>query len=135
MLMTSSIKITMRNMTAKLIREVNDMRKAKRGNKYKAVKTTVDGRKFDSKAEAKRGAELELFQKAGKISQLKYQVRFPFKHNETLIGTYIADFTYMDNSGLVVEDVKSPMTAKLPMFKRNERCMRAFYGLVVKVVM
>lgn len=133
--MASSIKVTMRNMTAKLMREVAA---AKKGNKYKAVKTIVDGRKFDSKAEAKRGAELELLQKAGKISNLKYQVRFPFKHNGTLLGTYVADFVYYDGmsgSGTVVEDVKSPATAKLPMFKRNERSMRAFYGLVIKVIM
>lgn len=36
-------------------------------NKYKAVKTTVDGIKFDSKAEARRYTQLKLLERAGQI--------------------------------------------------------------------
>lgn len=127
--MTSAIEITKRNMTARLIQEAA-LRKPKR-NKYKAIKTTVDGRKFDSKAEARRGAELELLQRAGQIQNLQYQVRYQFMHNGTLIGTYVADFVYHDSTGLVVEDVKGVQT---PVFKIKERLMRAFYGVVIRVV-
>jgi Protein of unknown function (DUF1064) len=132
--MTSALTIAKRNMTERLKREVAAHNLYKRGNKYRAVKTTVDGRKFDSKAEAKRGAELELLQRAGAISNLKYQVRYKFHHNGTDLGSYIADFVYDDARGVVVEDVKSEMTAKLPMFKMKERMMRAFHGIVIKVV-
>ena len=45
-------------------------------NKYGNVKVVVNGRKFDSKHEAKRYSELLLLQRAGKIRDLKCQVVF-----------------------------------------------------------
>jgi len=75
---------------------------------------------FHSKAESKRADELKLLQKAGEISDLKFQVRFlllPKQYNESghLIErecSYIADFTYYDKDGrYVVEDKKGCPTA------------------------
>ena len=45
-------------------------------NKYHSKKVEVDGITFDSKKEAKRFAELSLFEKAGVISDLQRQVKF-----------------------------------------------------------
>lgn len=45
-------------------------------SKYGAVKTEVDGIKFDSKREASRYQELRLLEQAGEITNLLLQVPF-----------------------------------------------------------
>ena len=45
-------------------------------NKYKAVKTTIDGITFDSKREAKRYTELKLLEKSGMITHLELQPKY-----------------------------------------------------------
>ncbi len=80
--------------------------------KYGNRKTIIDGIIFDSRKEADRYAELRLLQKAGRISQLSLQVPFmlaPAQYGERAVK-YIADFTYMENGLLVVEDVKGYKT-------------------------
>ena len=46
--------------------------KAPRKHKYGAVRTTVNGRTFPSKREAKRYSELVLMEKAGEIDGLEF---------------------------------------------------------------
>ena len=82
-------------------------------NKYRNRKTIVDGIKFDSKAEAKRYIELKLLQKNGLITNLQLQPRFElqpgYKNNkgENIRAiTYKADFSYIENGKMIVEDVK-----------------------------
>ena len=45
-------------------------------NKYHNKKVTVDGITFDSVKEARRYSELILLQRAGKIKDLRRQVKF-----------------------------------------------------------
>ena len=45
-------------------------------SKYKAIKTTVDGIRFDSKKEAARYEVLKVMQKSGVIENLRMQVPF-----------------------------------------------------------
>ena len=86
------------------------------GNKYSAKKTYSElcGRNFDSKAEARRGEELELLQKAGEIRDLQYQVRF-ISHRKPII-TIKLDFVYKKNYAgeilgeTIYEDVKGMET-------------------------
>lgn len=85
-------------------------------NKYRNIKTVIDGIRFDSKREAERYSELKLMEKANMISGLQLQPVFElqakFKHNgktERAI-TYIADFQYVQNGKTVVEDVKGMKT-------------------------
>ena len=69
--------------------------------------------KYDSVKEYKRHKELELLQRAGKISGLESQVRFLLqdgfvdgagkKHQPSY---YQADFVYIENGKKIVEDVK-----------------------------
>ena len=77
-------------------------------SKYHAKKVTVNGITFDSKHEAERWAELQILQRAGVIEKLKRQVRFelipPQKGDRGV--SYYADFTYLQNGELVVEDAK-----------------------------
>lgn len=81
-------------------------------NKYSAKKTVVDGKKFDSKAEARRYSELMLLQRSGKISDLKLQKTYQLIPRFTKNGityravNYIADFEYIENGSIIVEDVK-----------------------------
>ena len=101
-----------------------------RNKKYKAP----DGTVFDSKKEYYRYAELSVLKKAGKITDLKRQVKFLLipaqyeqldevytkgprkgqKKDGKLLErecAYYADFTYKVNGELIVEDTKGIRTA------------------------
>ena len=94
--------------------------------KYHNIKKTVDGIKFDSKAEAERYVELKLMQRAGHISGLQLQPEFELiprykKNGKTVRKTvYIADFMYTDNytDETVIEDVKGVKTAVYKLKKK-----------------
>lgn len=94
-------------------------------NKYGAIKTTVDGIKFDSKKEAARYRALVLLQKAGHISDLSLQPKFDLIVNGTKIGFYKADFKYMLNGDQVIEDVKG---MKTPVYNLKKKMIKAIYG-------
>ena len=86
-------------------------------NKYHAKKTWMKGRVYDSKKEANRAFELEMLAKYGKIQNLQKQVPFVLqegyvnKHGKKIRPiTYIADFTYVEDGILVVEDTKGMET-------------------------
>ena len=119
-----------------------------RGNKYGNRKTGG----YDSKAEARRGAELDLLQAAGEICNLKRQVKFvliPAQYEQTkelyksgkhkgepkpgkLIErevAYLADFVYTNRDGeTVVEDVKGVRTKEY-IIKR--KMLLYFHGIRV----
>lgn len=102
------------------------------GNKYLNTPTTIGGKKFDSLHERNRWNELNLLQRAGKISGLQRQVKFvliptqyeKYERYSEKTGkrlkdglrlmekecSYIADFVYMENGQQVVEDTKSKAT-------------------------
>jgi len=87
--------------------------------KYRNTPIIVNGIKFDSKAEYKRFIELELLQKAGKIFNLEMQKDFElqpsFQDNQgekRRSIKYIADFVYKENGAVIVEDLKSKITAE-----------------------
>ena len=101
-------------------------------NKYLNTKTTAGGKKFDSLHERNRWNELNLLQRAGKISGLQRQVKFvliptqyeKYERYSTKTGkrlkdglrvvekevSYWADFVYMKDGEKVVEDTKSKAT-------------------------
>lgn len=83
--------------------------------KYRNRPTMLDGIRFDSKAEARRYAELKLLERAGVITDLKLQPRYTLLDKYTngtrqriRAVTYVADFEYKEADKTVVEDVKSP---------------------------
>lgn len=96
--------------------------------KYRNVK--VDG--FDSKSERDRYHELTFLQRAEKISGLQKQVRFDFVHNGIKICSYIADFAYVENGQKVIEDRKSKITAKNPVYVIKKKLMKAFFGIEIR---
>lgn len=102
-------------MPAQSIVEWRDSPRKKGGQKYGNIKTEVDGVKFDSRAEARRWADLLLLQRAGEIRDLQRQVEFELVPKQARPSggierpvAYVADFTYIDSKTgrQVVEDVK-----------------------------
>ena len=101
-----------------------------RAYKYHNVKTAVDNITFDSKKEARRYVELKLLQKARKISNLELQKRFeicPKKYANKRARYYVADFVYVENGQKVIEDVKSPITRKNPVYSLKKALVLVNY--------
>lgn len=104
-------------------------------SKYRAIPTTIDNIRFGSRLEASRYAELKLLKKAGKIANLRTQVKFPLHVGETKIGDYVADFTYHEivNDELecfVVEDTKS-LPTMTPIYRWKRKHLLAEYGIKI----
>ena len=87
-------------------------------NKYRAVKTEVDGITFDSRREATRYMELILMERMREISNLELQPKFECVVNGHKICSYRADFRYFTANGCVVEDVKGVKTAVYRLKKK-----------------
>lgn len=96
-----------------------------KSSKYHNQKT--DG--FDSKKEARRAEELRMMEKAGIIRNLRTQVPFvllpPFRHKGKWYSgiKYFADFVYIQDGKEVCEDVKSPITAKNPVYRMKRKML------------
>ena len=108
--------------------------KLKGRSKFKNVRTTTpDGPTHASKKEAARWLFLKELEAAGVIRNLRRQVRHTLTVNGVKVGTYISDheFNRVDTGVFVCEDVKSPRTAKLPLYRRNKRHMMAEHGIDV----
>ena len=130
------------------------LRRSKK-NKYNAKSVEYDGIKFDSKKEARRYFELKLLEKAGEIEQLQRQTVFELipaqyvavprygKNGKRLKDgvkcveqkcVYIADFTYLRDGELVVEDVKGyrdPRSAGYAKFVIKRKLMRWRFGIEI----
>lgn len=99
--------------------------------KYGNVKTTVDGEKFDSAAEARRYQVLKIMERAKEITDLKRQVRYPLVAHAVepvAVAFYVADFVYrrVSDGVEVVEDCKGFRT---DMYKLKRKWMKACYGI------
>ena len=88
------------------------------------------GIKFDSKKEGARYLELFMLQKAGQISNLELQKKFvicPKKYANKRARYYVADFVYVENGLKVIEDVKSPITRKNPVYSLKKALVQVNY--------
>ena len=97
--------------------------------KYGNKKT--DG--YASKAEARRGADLRLLERAGEISDLREQVSYeiiPKQAGERAVH-YVCDFAYTQRGALVVEDVKGVKT-RVYILKR--KLMKLVHGITIREV-
>lgn len=107
-------------------------------NKYKNIKVTVDGIRFDSSKEAKRYQDLKLLERAGVISGLRLQVPFELIPKQMKDGkvleravTYKADFVYWENGKVVVEDVKGVKTRDYVL---KRKLMLYVHGIQIKEI-
>ena len=109
-------------------------------SKYGNIKTIIDGYKFDSKKEGNRYIELKMLQLGKQISDLKLQPKYHFPVNGGFVTyesgrklSYSADFSYIENGLLVVEDVKSPATAKEKAFRIKKALMKACHDIDIRL--
>jgi hypothetical protein len=102
-------------------------------SKYHSTPTEVNGIRFDSKREANRWAELRLMERAGQIQKLKRQVKYLLIPSQYRDGkciereaSYIADFVYIKDGRLVVEDCKGFRT---PEYRLKRKLMLQLYDI------
>jgi hypothetical protein len=95
----------------------------------------IDGIQFDSAKEAKRYGELKIRLKLGEIGLLQRQVKYLIiEGNKTERKCeYVADFVYYESKTgkLIVEDVKSSFTRKLPVYIMKRKLMLEKYGIEI----
>ena len=115
---------------------------ATKRNKFNAVRIEKDGMTFDSQKEYKRYIELTAMQQRGEIQDLKCQVKFELAPKVKIAGEkrakpalrYFADFTYLKDGQLIVEDVKSAVTRKLASFRNKKHLMKTVHDIDIKEV-
>ena len=126
--------------------------------KYGNRKTSVDGKEFDSKKEAKRYQELRLLQWSVQRQNLQTQVKYVLIPTQREASfevyksgpnkgrrkpgkviehecSYVADFVYIQDGETVVEDVKGyrdPASAGYAKFVIKRKLMLERYGIRVK---
>lgn len=105
-------------------------------SKYRNVKCELDGKKFDSKRERDFYSELKLRERAGEVSDIVCHPSYPLWINRKRVGTYVADFLFVDHAAgkRRVVDIKSPATAKNVAFRRWKRVAEALYDIEVEVI-
>lgn len=111
-------------------------------SKYRNTKVNLAGEKFDSAKEARRWAQLEQLQAAGKISELRRQVPFELAPAVRLDGEarmkpalrYFADATYIENGKLIIEDVKSKPTRATAIFRAKKHLMATVLNLQIREI-
>ncbi len=117
------------------------IQKVRRGNKYGAIRTDVDGQVFDSKAEANRFVQLRLMERGGLIRDLTTQPSWDLIVKGTKVGVFTGDFRYVQcekgkPERLIIEDVKSPVTAKGEAYRLRVRLWKTIYpGIEFREVM
>lgn len=128
--------------------------------KYGNKKTSVGGKEFDSKKEARRYQELQLLQWSGQIQNLQTQVKYVLIPTQREASfevyksgpnkghrkpgkvlececSYIADFVYTQDGETVVEDVKGyrdPSSAAYAKFVIKRKLMLERYGIQIREV-
>lgn len=124
-----------------------------RRQKYGNTKTTFRGMEYDSKRERDRHIFLLNAEREGTISDIRRQVTFHLlpaqyetvekqlktKTKEVKICVeravdYIADFTYMKDGKLVVEDTKIAKKLLPPEYVLKRKMMLYFHGIKIKEV-
>lgn len=114
----------------------------KNPSKYNNRKVELDGFTFDSQKEARRYSELKILVRVGEISELELQKSFVLAesvkfNNEPRAKPdirYVADFAYMENGVMIVEDVKSEATKSLPVYRIKKHLMKSIHGIEIKEI-
>lgn len=106
-------------------------------SKYKNRKIVWEDITFDSKKELTRYQSLLIREKTGEITGLQRQIKYlliPKQKGKKRVERsleYVADFVYLENGELVVEDVKSDYTKKLPLYIAKRKMMLYFHNIEI----
>jgi len=103
--------------------------------KFRNCPVTIGGEYYDSKREAVYHQDLLNLQRAGEISNLKRQPEFLCEVAGKKVCKYIADFEFMEKGRRRVIDVKSPITARHPVFRLKKKLVEALHNVTVEVVL
>lgn len=122
-------------------RQLDEALRPKRGNKYGARKTKVDGHTFDSAKESRRYLELKRQQDAGEIADLILQCEiillegFTYQEQKVKSIKYTADFVYVKEGKTYIEDVKSVATSRTEAFRIRWRLLQWMYKDMPEVIL
>lgn len=112
--------------------------KPRKGRYPRAAKAdrTMDGVVFDSAAEMRWFAELQLAERAGLIRNLERQVALPVSINGAPYCVYTADARWFDEHGeCVVAEFKSVATQRDTAYRLRKRAAEIYYGIkIIEVV-
>jgi hypothetical protein len=108
--------------------EFNAMQEKQSTRKYRNKPVEEDGHHFDSQAEYRRYCELKLMRDAGDIESLCVHPRFDLPVNGVKISRYTADFCYVRDGQMIVEDVKSGPT-RTRAYVLRKKLMKAIHGI------
>ena len=100
-----------------------------RRSKYGNHRVVIDGLTFDSKREACRWLQLVEDERAGRITSLERQVRFPLDIAGIHVCDYVADFVFIRDGRRVVEDAKG---MKTPAYRLKKKMMLAIHGIEIE---
>ena len=122
---------------------LESLKTPKKPSKYRNRKTVLDGITFDSEREASRYQELKVLADRGVIEDFRHQapfvlapgVRFSDEKRAKPALRYVADFSYRIDGRLVVEDVKSRVTAGAAAYRIKRHLMLSVHGIEVTEVM
>ena len=114
----------------------------KKPSKYNNRKVELDGFTFDSQKEARRYSELKILVRVGEISELELQksfvlaesVKFNNEPRAKPAIRYVADFAYMENGVMIVEDVKSKATKSLPVYRMKKHLMKSVHDIEIQEI-
>ena len=118
---------------------MNDQLIKPKRQKYRNKKVASGGAIFDSKKESRRYTELQLLERSGAIRELQTQyaftlaeaVKFSNESRQKPAVKYIADFVYIKDGQMIVEDVKSEATKKLAVYRLKKHLMMSVHGIEV----
>ena len=104
-------------------------------SRYRSQSVTIDGIRYDSKKEFARWQQLCMLRDAGKIIALQRQVAFELAPAVILDGRkkppirYIADAVYFEQGTQIIEDIKSEITRKDPVYRLKKHLMKSVHGI------
>lgn len=110
-----------------------------RPNKFGAERVEMHGIEFASKWQAQRYQELLMMERADLIRDLAVEVPFALdvvspSGDLVRIGAYIADAVYWRGEQQVVEDAKSVVTRKHPLYLWKKAHFETQYGIPITEV-
>jgi hypothetical protein len=107
-----------------------------KGSKLRNEPTVYNGDRYDSKAEARYAANLDLRVRCGELAKVERQVPYELTLNGHLLTSYVADFRLTFPDGRQeVHDVKGQRSGvPYRLFKLKATLMLALLGIEVKEI-
>ncbi len=99
--------------------------------RYGNTFTVVDGIKFRSKRESIYYSHFKLEERAGKISELELQPRFPIVIDGKKVCVVVLDFAFKENGRKRILDIKGCDNAHS---KLKRKLVEAVHGITVEIV-